>query len=146
MAYTRYLAVQNAQKRLSKMCDDGTWTLKMPILEDIAGVFGSKSAYFNHSSVFAVVHKHPEVLKWLERADDAPTDGELWGSKKPTFAKLEAILVDKKKKKKKKKSEHDKKGKKRQDNSSSESLGKTTKKKGKVEGENKKGSSSKSRR
>lgn len=154
MAYTRYLAVQNAQKRLSKLCDDGTWKLKMPILEDIAGVFGSKSAYFNHSQIFASVHKHPEVQKWLERADDAPTDGKLWGGKKPTFGKLEAIMEKNERKMKKsekksgKKSEHDKKGKKRQDNSSSESLEKITKKKGKgkEEGASKKGSSSKSGR
>lgn len=158
MAYTRYLAVQNAQKRLSKLCDDGTWKLKMPILEDIAGVFGSKSAYFNHSQIFASVHKHPEVQKWLERADDAPTDGKLWGGKKPTFGKLEAIMEKNERKMKKsekksgkkseKKSEHDRKGKKRQDNSSSESLEKITKKKGKgkVEGASKKGSSSKSGR
>jgi hypothetical protein len=150
MAYTRYLAVQNAQKRLSKLCDDGTWTLKMPILEDIAGVFGSKSAYFNHNQLFASVHKHPGVQKWLERADDAPTDGKLWGGKKPTFGKLEAIMEknERKLKKSEKKSEHDKKGKKCQDNSSSESLEKITKKKGKgkEEGASKKGSSSKSGR
>jgi hypothetical protein len=143
MAYTRYLAVGDAKRRLTKLRAEGTWTQKLPTLEEFAGVFFGKTTYFNHSRSFAKVPNFPLVEKWLLGEEDAPSDSRLWGSKKPTYAKLEELvgLTEKKGKSKNK----NKKGKKYQDvSSSSEASVKKGKDKKKGEG-SKKGSSSKNR-
>jgi hypothetical protein len=116
MAYTRYLAVGDARKNLSKLAADGVWTQKLPTLQDVASVFASKSTYFNHNQIFAEVHKFPLVEKWLLHDKDAPSDSVLWGYKKPTYEKLKKLVEFKEKKEKRK----NKKGKKRQDSFSPE--------------------------
>ena len=114
MAYTKYIAIQDAIKQLSKLNTAGLWpTKKMPSLDTIVGVFMSKSAYHtNYSKVFAAVVKHPEMEKWLQNADDAPADAEVWGEYRPSFENLKKIVMQQKQKK-------GSKGKKRQIDSSS---------------------------
>lgn len=102
---------------LSKLAAGGIWTQKLPTLQDVAGIFASKSTYFNHNQVFAEVHKFPLVEKWLLHAEDAPSDSVLWGFKKPTYAKLQKLVEFKEEKKGKDKK---KKGKKHRDSSPSE--------------------------
>jgi hypothetical protein len=139
MAYTRYLAVEDARRRLSKLRTDGSWTQKLPDLEEVSGVFFRRTTYFNHSSVFAKVPSFPLVEQWLLSEEDGPSDSRLWGSRKPTYAKLEQLVEPKGKKSK------STKGKKHQDRSSPEADVKKGKNKKKEDG-SKKGSSSKSDR
>jgi hypothetical protein len=142
MAYNRYLEVGNARRRLTKLRAEGTWTQKLPTLEEVAGVFFGRTTYFNHSQSFAKVPDFPLVEKWLLGEEDAPSDSRLWGSKKPTYAKLDELVGHKEKKGKSKKN---KKEKRYQDvSSSSEASVKKGKDKKKGEG-SKKGSSSKDR-
>ena len=115
MAYTRYLAVQDARRRLSQLRADGTWTQKLPSLEEASGVFFRKTTYFNHSWIFAKVSDFHSVEQWLLGEEDAPSDSKLWGSKRPTYAKLEELVglqeeQPKSKKKKGKKGDNSKKG------------------------------------
>jgi hypothetical protein len=57
-------------------------------------IFMSKSAYFrNHSKVFTMVDRHPQMKKWLLNAIDGPTDYNVWGNQKHTFDVLRAILT-----------------------------------------------------
>jgi predicted RNA-binding protein len=85
----------------------------MPALDVVVGVFMSKSAYHtNYSKVFAAVPKYPGMEKWLENADDAPADDEVWGEHRPSFENLKMIVLGPKQKK-------SSKGKKRQVDSSS---------------------------
>lgn len=142
MSYTRYLAVEDARRKLKKMQTDGTWTEKMPTLQEIAGLFMSKSVYYEVKKVFAFVPKYPEVEKWLLNAEDAPSDAALWGSKRVTFEKLRKKIL----KEEKGKYSIAKKGKERQteyDSSSEEITDKKGKGKAKAKG-GKRGSSSKS--
>lgn len=142
MAYTRYLAVEDAQRRINKMRTDGTWTERKPTLQEFAGLFMSKSSYFNQKQVFSLVPNYPEVEKWLLNLEDAPSDAALWGAKRVTFERL------KKKVEKGGKGKHSstKKGKERQIEyeSSSEKIA-DKKGKGKAVGGSKKASSSKDR-
>jgi hypothetical protein len=142
MAYTRYLAVGDAKRRLTKLRAEGTWTQKLPTLEEFAGIFFGRTTYFNHSQSFAKVPNFPLVEKWLLGEEDAPPDSRLWGSKKPTYAKLEELVGQKEKKAKSK----NKKGKKRYQDVSSSSEASVKKGTDKKKGESsKKGSSSKNR-
>lgn len=103
MAYSRYLAIGDARRRLSKLASEGIWTQKQPTLHEVAAVFASKSTYFNHNQIFAQVPNFPLLEKWLLNEDDAPVDSVLWGSKKPTYEKLRKLVATKKEKSKDKK-------------------------------------------
>ncbi|KIM75438.1 hypothetical protein PILCRDRAFT_13523 [Piloderma croceum F 1598] len=86
-----------------------TWTHKKPTVQDIVGIYMSRSGYFNRShklfpklSVTPGVSVIPEMLEWLEGKEDAPTQEAVWGDKKPSFAVLSDMLdlLEGKKKKK----------------------------------------------
>lgn len=121
MAYTKWLAIHDANKRLSKMHIAGTCTQKMPTLDNIIEMFMSKSSYFkNQKHVFSKVANFPQAEKWLLSGDDAPSDYDFWGYQKPTFENLKKILDNASssdQKKGKKGVIADKKGKKRDDES-----------------------------
>jgi hypothetical protein len=63
MAYNRYLAVLDTQKKLSKLAMDGIWTQKRPTLHEIVGLFAGKTTYFNNSPFFAKVSNFPQLEK-----------------------------------------------------------------------------------
>lgn len=93
MSYAKYTAIREAINKLHTMKLAGTWTEKVPTLQDISGIFLSKSAYFeNHHRIFPSVHYYAPMKKWLSNADDAPEDVEVWGNFRRTFANLEKIL------------------------------------------------------
>ena len=144
MAYNRYLAVADAQKRLSKLANDGIWTQKRPTLLEIVGLFAGKTTYFNNSPSFAQVPNFPQLEKWMLNEEDAPSDVALWGSKRPTYSKLKELVEPAEEKKKSKK-----KGKRREEKYLSEAEEEVADKKGKGKqrgNSDKKGSSSKSSR
>ena len=93
MAYSKYIVIKNAVKQLNQMKSAGIWTDKFPTLQEISGIFVSKSAFFsNHKRVFPNVTFYPEMEKWLLNGDDAPEDAEVWGNAKHTFDNLDKIL------------------------------------------------------
>lgn len=93
MAYAKYLALLDTIRSMSKLVTSGTWTHKTVSNDDIIEIFMSKSAYFkNHSKIFTMVNRYPQMEKWLLNADDAPPDFEVWGYQKHTFEVLRSIL------------------------------------------------------
>jgi hypothetical protein len=95
LAYTKYLAVLDTFASVSKMVASGTWPrkTKTPTNDDMIEIFMSKSAWFqNHSKIFPMVIRSDPIKKWLQHADDAPTDFEVWGYQKQTFDVLYSIL------------------------------------------------------
>ena len=156
MAYAKYLAIHDVDKRLAKMRTDRTWTQKSTFT-DIIQVFMSKTVYHRSSAkIFPLAPRYPLMEKWLLNTEDAPTNDQVWKGKKQTYDNLSAILSSYIQKKEKEKDDNsaDKKGKKKhQDDSfpdpSEEIAKKKEKEKGKGKskktgGSSKKGSSSKS--
>jgi len=93
IAYAKYLAICRAVKQVNDMKIAGTWTEKPPTLQEISGIFVSKSAYFNnHNKIFPNVSLFPAMEKWLLNGEDAPEDSVVWGNAKHTFTNLEKIL------------------------------------------------------
>jgi len=93
MAYAKYMTIKDAVKQLNQMKKAGTWTAKLPTLQEISGIFVSKSAFFsNHHKVFPMVPLYPAMQKWLLNQDDAPEDVKVWRDAKHTFGNLENIL------------------------------------------------------
>jgi len=93
LAYAKYMAILDAVKQLKGMKTGGTWTAKLPTLQEVSGIFVSRSAFFNnHHKIFPMVPLFPEMKKWLEDGDDAPEDVKVWGNAKHTFGNLENIL------------------------------------------------------
>ena len=94
VAYAKYIALLDACKAMTKLVTSGTWTHKAVNNDDMIEIFMSKSAYFkNHAKVFCLVKRSPMMQKWLENADDAPADYEVWGYSRHTFDTLKEILT-----------------------------------------------------
>src|ERR1700728_5462490 len=94
MAYAKYVALLAALKSMSALVTSGTWTHQTVANDDIIEIFMSKSAYFkNHSKVFTMVDRHPQMKIWLLNADGGPSDYNVWGYQKHTFDVLKAILI-----------------------------------------------------
>ena len=85
--YKRYTMIL---KGISKV-GDTDWALgKKPADDEIIGVYGGKSAYYDQSKVLQYVRLHPEMAQWLERSDsdddgDAGDATALWGFYKTTY-------------------------------------------------------------
>jgi len=93
MAYAKYMTIKDAVKQLNQMKKAGTWTAKLPTLQEISGIFVSKSAFFsNHNRVFPNVPLYPAMEKWLLNEEDVPEDVKVWGNAKHTFGNLDKIL------------------------------------------------------
>ena len=94
MAFAKYVRLLATLKSMSELVTAGTWTHQIVANDDIIEIFMSKSAYFkNHSKVFTMVNRHPQMKKWLLNADDGPSDYDVWGYRKHTFDVLKAILT-----------------------------------------------------
>jgi hypothetical protein len=92
-AYAKYMATVNAVKQLKDMRAASTWTAKLPTLQEVSGIFVSKSTIFeNHHKIFPMVPLFPAMQKWLLDGDDAPEAVQVWGSAKQTFGNLKKIL------------------------------------------------------
>src|ERR1700677_3200451 len=89
-----YVKLLATLKSMSELVTAGTWTHQIVANDDIIEIFMSKSAYFkNHSKVFTMVNRHPQMKKWLLNADDGPSDYDVWGYRKHTFDVSKAILT-----------------------------------------------------
>ena len=94
MAYAKYVGLLAALSSMSELISAGTWTHKIVCNDDMIEIFMSKSAYFkNHSKVFTIVDRYPQIKKWLLIAKDSPSDYEVWEYQKHTFDVLKAILT-----------------------------------------------------
>lgn len=94
MAYAKYVALLAALNSMSGLVTSGTWTHQTVTNDDIIEIFMSKSSYFkNHSKVFTMVDRHPQMKLWLLNADDGPSDYDVWGYQKHTFDVLKTILT-----------------------------------------------------
>jgi hypothetical protein len=93
VAYSKYLAIGEMVRNVTRMELDAKWTHKKPTLQDIVEVFMSRSGYFNRpKQFFPRVHHVPEMKKWLENEDEDLSDTDAWGDKKPSYKTLEEIL------------------------------------------------------
>jgi len=94
MAYAKYVALLAALNSMSALVLSGTWTHQTVSNDDIIEIFMSKSAYFkNHSKVFTMVDRYPQMKMWLLNEDGGPSDYDVWGYQKHTFDVLKAILT-----------------------------------------------------
>ena len=89
VAYAKYMAIKKAIRQLNAMKKAGTWTAKLPTLQEVSGIFVSKSAFFNnYHRVFPNVPLYPAMERWLLNEEDVT----VWGGARPTFDNLDKIL------------------------------------------------------
>lgn len=83
VAYERYKACMEAQDRLDTMVSLGNWTGKVPIREDIINLFAKRSTWYNYycKAFGNIADDYPDLFKFLERTDDAPSAQDLFGRK-----------------------------------------------------------------
>jgi hypothetical protein len=93
LAYARYLAALDAQKRITSKEILAHWDGRKPTQEEITDVFVQKTSWHStYVRTFSKLYRNPAMQKWLEGAIDAPRDDEVWKTQRKTFTNLYAIL------------------------------------------------------
>lgn len=93
MAYQKYLAYKDAQKKMHDMIRKGTWKIKPATNIELITVFIARSSWYQDYRLLELVDKHHEVKDWLE-GKPGKLDVELWGKSKTryTFKDLKAYF------------------------------------------------------
>ena len=85
LTYEQWKAYHTLNASVNEAVLDGTLAVK-PKSEDIKEVFASKSTFYKAYIVgFTPVNEHPQLLKWLDQADDAPSGDDLFGVSKSLY-------------------------------------------------------------
>ena len=86
VAYAKYLGVLSAQTNMNRMIADGIWPFQLLNTDTLVEIFVSKSVWYTHYvKLFPRAQKFPDLVKWLECADDAPSGGSIFGVDKQTY-------------------------------------------------------------
>src|SRR5271170_839732 len=84
--YEKYKAHLKATTTLGELCASGEWQGKKPLSTDLVEVFQSKSMWHSHHvKAFSQIGDYPEMVSWLNKEVDAPSNMELWGFEKATY-------------------------------------------------------------
>jgi hypothetical protein len=85
-AYQKYKAFLQAMQTLAELSSSGEWEGKKPSVTDLIEIFQSKSMWhLHHSEAFSRVSDYPEMVSWLEKKKDAPSNVEVWGYEKALY-------------------------------------------------------------
>jgi hypothetical protein len=86
LGYQKYRAFLQASETLTRMCANGQWEGKKPTVTDLIEIFQSKSMWHaHHAKAFYRVSDYPEMVLWLQKDKDAPSNGSLWGYDKAVY-------------------------------------------------------------
>ncbi|TFK31522.1 hypothetical protein BDQ12DRAFT_671808, partial [Crucibulum laeve] len=94
-SYAKYLAIEDTRSCLKQLKDDGLWTAKLPVNDDIHEIFISHAGYFKYyHKAFPSVLKYPELEKWLKGDPTAKSTLEVWGPYKPSFGNIPIVVKE----------------------------------------------------
>jgi hypothetical protein len=86
LAYSKYEAIQKAQKDLFLMIEDGTWNIRTPSTDQVVELFVSKSVWHGYyRKYFPKVEAYPLLVKWLRKDPDAPSNVTIFGKERNFF-------------------------------------------------------------
>ena len=87
MYYSKYQACVKATETMHNMYREGSWpSPRMVNKTTIVELFVSKTMWHSHvQRFFKNIGDYPEMQMWLEGADGAPDDIELWGFTKASY-------------------------------------------------------------
>ena len=100
VAYEKYKAYLEACQIYEKKLADGSWVGSKLTAVDLIQLFVSKSFWHSHyKPLFSKVSDYPDMVKWLEGAEDRLSNDVLWGYEKSSyqFKDLKAYLEKKRK-------------------------------------------------
>ena len=82
MGYKKYKGITAAIHAASGI----TWEVKKPTDTEIIECFVAKSSYYKNLKHFKHVSDYPDMQKWLENNDDAPSSLKVWGVQKESYS------------------------------------------------------------
>ena len=86
LAYQKYKAFLEANATLALLCASGEWERKKPSVTDLIEIFQSKSMWHSHhAKAFSKVADYPEMVSWLDKEKDAPSNIAVWGFEKAVY-------------------------------------------------------------
>jgi hypothetical protein len=84
--YQKYKAFLQASETLARLWTAGEWAGKRPSVTDLIEIFQSKSMWHaHHAKAFSKVADYPEMVLWLEKDKDAPSNIGIWGYEKAVY-------------------------------------------------------------
>ena len=95
IAYTKYKGYLQAQSTMLRMTSEGTWSLRKPKAEELVEIFMSKSVWHSsYQKFFPMAKDYPLLLSWLDNAEDAPSNIDVFGEEKNpyTFKDFQAFI------------------------------------------------------
>lgn len=95
LAYSKYQGFLQAQTLMFRMIDDGDWPIRQPTSDELIKVFVSKSVWHaSYRPYFPRALAFPELIKWLEKHSDAPSNMDVFGVVKQlyTFSEFKVVL------------------------------------------------------
>ena len=85
-AYQKYKVFLEANDTLASLCASGKWEGKRPVITDFIEKFQSKSMWHAHyAKALSKVGNYPEMVSWLNREKNAPSNMALWGFEKASY-------------------------------------------------------------
>ena len=82
MGYKKYKGIAAAIHAASGI----TWEVKKPTDTEIIECFVAKSSFYKNLKHFKHVSDYPDMQKWLENNDDAPSSLKVWGVQKESYS------------------------------------------------------------
>ncbi|KAF8804387.1 hypothetical protein BYT27DRAFT_7107556 [Phlegmacium glaucopus] len=85
--YKKYKAFNAAVQTMDQLSKRGQWPLpKKPSHTELVEIFLSKSYWHSHVvKHFAFVARYPQMVAWLERDGDSPSDFDVWHLQKSEY-------------------------------------------------------------
>ena len=81
MGYRKYKAIVAAIYAALEI----TWEVKKPTDTEIIECFVAKSSFYRTLKHFKTVSNYPDMQKWLENNNDAPSSLKAWGVHKESY-------------------------------------------------------------
>ena len=86
LAYRKYKAYLEAQRKLESKVNKGTWVGKKPTNTDLVELFVGKSMFYQYyKKGFGNINDFPIMMEWLEGGEGAPSDLDVWGVERTTY-------------------------------------------------------------
>ena len=80
-SYSKWKAIKAAYSKMQSMA----WNGPKPTYGTIISLFVSTSMFYSHYKYFNDAVRHPEMLEWLEGAQNGPSDVDIWGREKGRY-------------------------------------------------------------
>ena len=84
--FKKWQCFESVKADLEERRTKGTWTMAVLTVTQLIEIFQGKSVrHKNYQKTFPKIERFPRMKMWLEKAENAPSDLEIWGQTKGSY-------------------------------------------------------------